>query len=354
MIKEKKKIVVMGGSFNPPTLAHHRLMKAAVDGLEAELGFFVPVSDAYLKRKMRHSHPPVVLSPELRVEMLVTMCADDARMRVCTKDLGTVEARTMPTLEAIQADYPDADVFFVMGADKQSLLSHLTELHGFMEKFGVVLFAREDAKIATTLRNDDVLAPYIGSIVLLPQPAGTENISSSLVRQRMLCGESSEELLSPGVWELFRGFGAADFPDVVHSFKGDYAFLANRFPCQFTWQGLSYKSVEAAFQASKCTDNADRKYYASCSADRAALKGREQTPYDGWEERQLDIMASIQEAKFVQNATLMERLLATGNTVLLNGNNRRETFWGMDLNSWTGENHLGRIIMNVRQKETTK
>ena len=63
-MEKKRKIVVMGGSFNPPTVAHFKLMKAAIDATNADIGFFVPVSDAYLKRKMRHSHPPVVLSPD--------------------------------------------------------------------------------------------------------------------------------------------------------------------------------------------------------------------------------------------------------------------------------------------------
>ena len=69
-----RKAVVMGGSFNPPTLAHYMLMKEALDALEADFGFFVPVSDAYLKRKMRDSHPPVVLSPDLRVRMEEWSC----------------------------------------------------------------------------------------------------------------------------------------------------------------------------------------------------------------------------------------------------------------------------------------
>jgi len=32
-MKEGKRIVVMGGSFNPPTLAHYKLMKEAIDTL---------------------------------------------------------------------------------------------------------------------------------------------------------------------------------------------------------------------------------------------------------------------------------------------------------------------------------
>ena len=48
------RIVVMGGSFNPPTVAHQVLMKTAMTAVDANLGYFVPVSDAYLRRKMRH------------------------------------------------------------------------------------------------------------------------------------------------------------------------------------------------------------------------------------------------------------------------------------------------------------
>ena len=65
MTKEDKRMVVMGGSFNPPTLAHFTLLREAIDAIDAWRGVFVPVSDAYLKRKMRRCHPPVVLAPAI-------------------------------------------------------------------------------------------------------------------------------------------------------------------------------------------------------------------------------------------------------------------------------------------------
>jgi nicotinic acid mononucleotide adenylyltransferase len=68
------RIVVMGGSFNPPTVAHQVLMKAAMAAVDANLGYFVPVSDAYLRRKMRYTQNPMILSPELRIKMLNSMC----------------------------------------------------------------------------------------------------------------------------------------------------------------------------------------------------------------------------------------------------------------------------------------
>jgi len=351
MNKKRKKIVVMGGSFNPPTSAHLRLMKEAVDALNANIGFFVPVSDAYLKRKMRHSHPPVALSPEMRVRMLQSMCADDSRLQVCEKEIGTIEPRTMPTLQALQEDYPEAELYFVMGADKFALLASLTKKRQFLDAFKVVLYSREGAALEQSIKDDEVLSNYLDRMVILPRLEGTEGVSSSLVRERMLRGESSSDLLCPGVWELFKEYTAADFPDTITRFKGEYDYLSNRYPCRIVWEGLEYRSAEAAFQASKCKDEKERKVFAGCSMDKAVLKGKDLTPYPGWEEAQISIMESILQAKFGQNPTLMLKLAETGNHVLLNGNNKQETFWGIDLYSWIGENHLGRIIMNIRDKE---
>ena len=251
---KRKRIIVMGGSFNPPTLAHFKLMEEAVCTLGANLGFFVPVSDAYLKRKMRHIHPPVVLSPDMRVRMLRTMCQEDTRLQVCEKEIGTIEPRTMPTLQALQKDYPDAELFFVMGADKLSLLENLTRKRRFLDDFRAVLYSREDDALESSLSNNEVLGNYLNRIVILPQPKETEGISSSKVRERMLSGMSCQDLLCPGVWELFKGFTPADFPDVICSFKGEFDFMNNRYTSHFVWHDVRYRSAEEAYQASRCSD----------------------------------------------------------------------------------------------------
>ncbi len=50
----------------------------------------------------------------------------------------------------------------------------------------------------------------------------------------------------------------------------------------------------------------------------------------------------------------MKKLADTGNSILINGNNKQETFWGVDLYSWEGENNLGKLLMKIREKETLK
>ena len=323
MEKKSKRIVVMGGSFNPPTLAHYKLMKTALETIDADLAFFVPVSDAYLKRKMARSGFFMVLSPEVRTKMLEMMCTDD-RMKVCEKEIGTVMARTVDTLQEIQDDYPDAEVYFIMGDDKLSLLVQMAEKSAFLDRFKVVLYSREYSsdELREILECNEATNGYEEMMVVIPQPEGIEMISSSLIRERVLAGESCEELLYSGVWELLKEYGPSDFPEVILRFKGDNSFLSNAFNCKFNWRGVTYRTAEAAFKASGSSDG-----------------------------ESLEVMESILRAKFEDNPYLMKKLAETDNALLINGNNRKEEYWGIDLYSWRGENNLGKILMKIRDEE---
>ena len=59
-------------------------------------------------------------------------------------------------------------------------------------------------------------------------------------------------------------------------------------------------------------------------------------------------MHEICMAKFTQNLLLKEKLLATGTEELVEGNNHGDTFWGCV--NGKGENHLGKILMKVREE----
>ena len=100
---EKNVVVVMGGSFNPPTLAHLKLMRAALDEIGARKGIFVPSSHEYVSKKMAKSATKdAVIPEELRFLMLSAMAEDDPRL--CVDDLEyhrTEKAYTFETLQDI-------------------------------------------------------------------------------------------------------------------------------------------------------------------------------------------------------------------------------------------------------------
>ena len=67
-----------------------------------------------------------------------------------------------------------------------------------------------------------------------------------------------------------------------------------------------------------------------------------------WEEVKDNIMYEICKAKFTQNEDLKEKLLATGNDILEEGNTWGDRVWGTV--NGVGENRLGKILMRVREE----
>lgn len=59
-------------------------------------------------------------------------------------------------------------------------------------------------------------------------------------------------------------------------------------------------------------------------------------------------MYEICMTKFMQHTDLKTMLLATGDSILIEGNQWNDRYWGMVDGS--GENHLGRILMDIRKK----
>ena len=69
---------------------------------------------------------------------------------------------------------------------------------------------------------------------------------------------------------------------------------------------------------------------------------------EDWEEVKDQIMYEICLAKFTQNEELKEKLLATGNEELVEGNTWHDTYWGVC--NRRGKNKLGKILMRVRSE----
>lgn len=133
---------------------------------------------------------------------------------------------------------------------------------------------------------------------------------------------------------------------IINRFDGRYHFLSNFYEVPVTYNGITYRNTEAAFQAQKCLERAHE--FADISANEAKRLGRKVTLRPDWNDVRIDIMHNIVLAKFRQNTDLYEQLIATGDCELIEGNYWGDRFWGVC--SGTGENHLGQILMQVREE----
>lgn len=140
---------------------------------------------------------------------------------------------------------------------------------------------------------------------------------------------------------------------VIDNFTGDYFFLSNFFPCRMVFNGQTYENSEAAYQAQKAP--ADKRIlFVDLEPDDAKKLGRSmELPLD-WDETKEDVMHSIVQTKFGQHPELAEKLIATGESFLIEGNTWHDNFFGAcrceDCRMELKHNALGNILMWVRDE----
>ena len=141
---------------------------------------------------------------------------------------------------------------------------------------------------------------------------------------------------------------------MIREFRGQYYFLSNFFNAPVTYQGVSYKNNEAAFQSVKLENIKDREAFSNLDPSSAKHLGRKVNLRADWENIKLNVMYDIVKAKFSQNEKLKQLHLATGDKELIEGNTWHDNTYGNcfcpKCQNKKGINHLGKILMQVRSE----
>jgi len=143
----------------------------------------------------------------------------------------------------------------------------------------------------------------------------------------------------------------------ITDFRGDYGFLSNFYASPVSFEGVDYPTIEHAFQAAKTADYDVRRSIRNAATPGTAKRmGRTLKRRADWFDVSLVIMEQLVREKFTRYPELKALLLATGETELIEGNNWNDRFygaiWDTTKNEWVGENHLGQILMKVREELT--
>lgn len=146
---------------------------------------------------------------------------------------------------------------------------------------------------------------------------------------------------------------------MIDKFQGRWRFLSNFYPCEIEYQGIKYPSVEHYYVAMKVNDEQliNGKYYTP--ADFREMISKVELPAVAkkigqlvklrrdWNDKKIEFMNWAVREKF-KNSELAEMLLSTGDMELIECNSWNDTFWGVC--NGKGKNHLGKILMEVRNE----
>lgn len=138
----------------------------------------------------------------------------------------------------------------------------------------------------------------------------------------------------------------------ITEFRGPTRWLSNFHSIGIEYEGVVYPSVEHAYMAAKTRVPQERAAVLACATPVEAKKlGYKLTLRLDWEDVKVGIMTDLNMQKFA-NPELQDKLLATGDAQLIEGNNWGDRLWGAEwdeeTSSWIGENLLGKILMEVR------
>lgn len=145
----------------------------------------------------------------------------------------------------------------------------------------------------------------------------------------------------------------------ITSFRGEYAFLSNYFTAPFVWRNIEFQSGEQAFAYAKTffADSVNaRDFGKDILAVRTPGEAKKLGRYctinvEEWDKHKVSYMRDIVHAKFsYPGISLVGPLINTGATMLIEGNDWGDKFWGRvkENGKWEGHNVLGVILMEER------
>lgn len=185
---DKLRVGVMGGTFDP---IHHGHLVAASEaahrfGLDEVV--FVPTGEPWQKAGRK-------ISPaEDRYLMTVIATAANPRFTVSRADIDRAgPTYTIDTLRDLRGDYPDADLYFITGADA---LSSIMSWHDWEDMFELAEFVGV-TRPGYELTEDMLPADVQERVHLLDIPAMA--ISSTDCRERAAAGRPVWYLVPDGV-----------------------------------------------------------------------------------------------------------------------------------------------------------
>lgn len=136
---------------------------------------------------------------------------------------------------------------------------------------------------------------------------------------------------------------------MINSFRNEYYFLSNFYEAPVTYNGITYKNNEAAFQAQKVAPSKEAMLeFRDLNPTEAKKLGRKVSLRSDWENIKVGVMKDLVYAKFSQNPDLQEKLIDTGDEYLEEGNTWGDRVWGAV--NGVGANLLGQILMEVREE----
>ncbi len=201
-----RRIAFYGGSFDPVHLAHEAIARELPSLFELDELVFIPAFQAPHKRDRKPT------SPFHRVAMLALATQEIETVSISTIELDAPEKPySVETLPKLKATFPEAEIFFVIGADSWRDITTWREWEKVLTMVSIIVIHRPNCEMGTSHVTEEIRRRVVdlrGSTKLPPSESNriyftdavSLDISATEIRQMIREGNLLwRELVSPEV-----------------------------------------------------------------------------------------------------------------------------------------------------------
>lgn len=175
--KERRRVGLMGGTFDPIHIGHLMLAECAYEQFQLEQVLFLPSGNP------PHKRTRVGASDEARVEMVRLAISRNPHFALDSEEMyRSGYTYTNDTLEILTAQHPDTDYYFIIGADSLMAFDTWYRPDGICAHCILAVAVRDQlAQETITQKMEELREKYQARIYLLQTP--DVDISSSHLRE---------------------------------------------------------------------------------------------------------------------------------------------------------------------------
>lgn len=183
------RIGIFGGCFNPPHQMHKDIALNLIKKHYLDKVIYVPTGNFYKKDNLA--------SDIDRYNMLKLMLKDTSNLEVSDYEFGKLKY-TYQTLTYFKNQYPNADIYFILGSDNLKELDSWKEYEYILSNFKILVIRRNNDNIDEILNKyykwkeniitADISLNYISSTQIRNylKESGTINITSNMIDGNVL------------------------------------------------------------------------------------------------------------------------------------------------------------------------
>ncbi len=189
----KKKIGIMGGTFNPIHMGHLILAENAFETMDLNEVWVMPTAMPPHKQKMP------ILDKKHRLEMVRLAIQDNPHFRLSMIEMDDRTHYSFETMESLRNADSEAEYFYILGADSLFHIEQWIEFRRFLASCHLLVAVREGNGSGSLKQQiSELTERYEAKISMLSSP--NVNISSSDIRLLRSKGKSARYYVPEAVY----------------------------------------------------------------------------------------------------------------------------------------------------------